>query len=62
MVNFAVGGYFGDKTLEEMVTIYEMRSSNSQQKASRGKRVSVHELSTNKNMGAQLAELTRQMQ
>ena len=62
MVNFDAGGYFRDKTPEEMVAIYEMLSSNLQQKASRGKRASVHEVSTNKDMGAQLAELTRQMQ
>ena len=39
-----VGGYYGDKTAEEVREIYEMLAMNSRQKAVRGKRVGAYEL------------------
>ena len=38
LVDTTAGGYFGDKTAEEVYDIYEMLATNSQQKAVRGRR------------------------
>ena len=62
MVDFAVGGYIGDKTLEELVKICKLLSSNSQQKTIWGKRASVHEVSTRRDLSSRVAELSTQMQ
>ena len=46
LVDTAAGGYFGDKTAEEVYDIYELLATNSQQKAVRGRRAGVHEVSS----------------
>ena len=37
LVDTAVGGYFSDKTAEEVCDIYKMLATNSQQKAVQGR-------------------------
>ncbi|XP_019198704.1 PREDICTED: uncharacterized protein LOC109192492 [Ipomoea nil] len=57
----AAGGYTGDKNSDELEDIYESLASNSQQKAVRGRRAAVHEISTQSELITQVAELTKQM-
>ena len=42
LVDTTAGGYFGDKTAEEVYDIYEMLATNSQQKAVRGRRAGIY--------------------
>ena len=51
----------GEKTIEEIVELYEMLRANSQQKSARGRKVGVNEVQNNNEMTAQLTELTRQI-
>ena len=44
MVNIVAGGYIDDKTSEDLVALYELLASNSQQKVIWSKRVGMHEL------------------
>ena len=59
LVDTAAGGYYGDKTAEEVKEIYEMLSINSRQKAVRGKRASVYEVHANPDLQTQVADLTK---
>ena len=63
LVDTAAGGYFGDKTAEEVYDIYKMVATNSLQKAVRGRKAGVHEVTTSSSndFGAQMAELSRKM-
>ena len=40
----------GDKTVEEIVELYKMLGTNSQQKSARGRRVGVNEVQVNNGM------------
>ena len=51
MVDIVAGRYIGDKTLEEFVSLYELLTINSQQKPIRGKRVRVHEVNVQWDLG-----------
>ncbi|XP_019173820.1 PREDICTED: uncharacterized protein LOC109169392 [Ipomoea nil] len=57
----AAGGYTCDKNSDELEAIYESLASNSRQKAVRGRRAAVHEISTQSELTTQVAELTKQM-
>ncbi|XP_019173895.1 PREDICTED: uncharacterized protein LOC109169467 [Ipomoea nil] len=61
LVDTAAGGYTGDKNSDELEAIYENLASNSRQKAVRGRRAVVHEISTQSELTTQVAELTKQM-
>ena len=61
LVDTAAGGYYGDKTAEEVREIYEMLAMNSRQKAVRGKRAGVYELQAQSDLQTQVADLSRQM-
>ena len=63
LVDTASGGYFGDKTAEEVYDIYEMLATNSQQKAVRGRRAGMHEVntSTSPELASMVDELSRKM-
>lgn len=52
MVDIAAEGYTRDKTLEKLVSLYELLSNNSQQKAIRGKRIGVYEVGASKDLGS----------
>ena len=62
LVDTAAGGYYGDKTAEEVKEICEMLSMNSRQKAVRGKRASVYELHTPSDLQAQVSDLTKMVE
>ena len=47
LVDTMAGGYFGNKTADEVYDIYEMLATNFQQKAARGRRVGIHEVNSN---------------
>ena len=58
----AAGGYFGDKTAEEVYDIYEMLATNSQQKAVRGRRAGVYEVSSSSSdLNSKVDDLARKM-
>ena len=61
-MDIAAGEYIGDKTPEKSIAIYELLSSNSQQKTVRGRIVFVHEMSTLAELGSQVTELSHQVQ
>ena len=62
LVDTAAGGYFGDKTAEEVYDIYETLATNSQQKAVRGRRAGVHEVSSSSSdLNSKVDDLTRKM-
>ena len=56
------GGYFGDKTAEEVYDIYEMLATNSQQKEVRGRRAGIHKVTSNcSNLAFQIDEFSRKL-
>ncbi|XP_019172476.1 PREDICTED: uncharacterized protein LOC109167860 [Ipomoea nil] len=59
LVDTAAGGYTGDKNSDELEAIFESLASNSRQKAVRGRRATVHEISTQSELTTQMAELTK---
>nr|GMD97159.1 Integrase, catalytic core [Ipomoea batatas] len=61
LVDTAAGGYTGDKNSDELQAIFESLASNSRQKAVRGRRAAVHEISTQSELTTQVAELTKQI-
>ncbi|XP_019150546.1 PREDICTED: uncharacterized protein LOC109147339 [Ipomoea nil] len=61
LVDIATGGYTGDKNSDELEAIYESLATNSRQKAVRGRRAAVHEISTQSELTTQVSELTKQM-
>ncbi|XP_019154250.1 PREDICTED: uncharacterized protein LOC109150722 [Ipomoea nil] len=61
LVDTAAGGYTGDKNSDELEAIYESLATNSRQKAVRGRRAAVHEISTQSELTTQMAELTKQI-
>ena len=62
LVDTVAEGYFGDKTVKEVYDIYEMLATNSQQKAVRGRRASIHEVNMfSSNLASQLDEISRKM-
>nr|GMD68497.1 uncharacterized protein LOC109178859 [Ipomoea batatas] len=61
LVDTAAGGYTGDKNSDELQAIFESLASNSRQKAVRGRRAVVHEISTQSELTTQVAELTKQI-
>nr|GLL21212.1 uncharacterized protein LOC109178859 [Ipomoea trifida] len=61
LVDTAASGYTGDKNSDELQAIFESLASNSRQKAVRGRRAVVHEISTQSELTTQVAELTKQI-
>nr|GMD89864.1 Retrotransposon gag protein [Ipomoea batatas] len=61
LYNTAAGGYTGDKNSDELQAIFESLASNSRQKPVRGRRATVHEISTQFELTTQVAELTKQI-
>ena len=62
MVDIAAEEYIGGKIPEKSIAIYELLSSNSQQKTVQGRIVVVHEISTLAELGSQVTELNHQVQ
>ena len=58
MVNIVAGGYIDDKTSEDLVALYELLASNSQQKVIWSKRVGMHELNVPRDLSSQVAKLS----
>ncbi|XP_050229333.1 uncharacterized protein LOC126678479 [Mercurialis annua] len=61
LVDTASGGYYGDTTAAELMKTYEKLAMNSRQKAIRGKRAGVYEISSHSDLSAQMADLTKQV-
>nr|GMD36067.1 Retrotransposon gag protein [Ipomoea batatas] len=61
MRDTAAGGYTSDKNSDELQAIFESLASNSRQKAVRGRKAVVHEISTQSELTTQVAELTKQI-